>query len=644
MKLRAKFSLLLVVTIIIPIIIVIGLTYNSIHKSIITIETEKGKQNVKNTLQYMNLILDTQRDSLYSWLPWGDLYTAVQQKNSNWINENVISSTKENTSNEIIIILDKNLNILASSDTIPSEWNSSTIKKLTIMDQLYSSESFERDFILTKNDVYAMSIGKICPTNDATFTNPNGYFITARKLTPSMVKKGSEIMNENITLEFVNGRSISTLKNTNVKSEPVSTVMSSDKMVIEIDAPILNNSGVKLGTAHIETVSTSGVKALDTLFNYSILLVVVILLLSIIILIWLEVKVVKSIKNIINLIKQKDLNILVPVSGKDEISILATEFNGFIIMLLSNFRKVKSTVADIKKLSSSFLSINKESNFSMDQITIAIENSGQSLDTNVHELKNITGSVENINDGSHEILSTLNKLKLDSEEITHSANNGISSLKKMTSVIKSTDEKFNASFETINEFTNSVETIYDFTKVIEDISSQTNLLALNASIEASKAGDAGRGFSVVAEEVRKLSLETENIVNKMNSIIDGVLSNGKKSKDSVNKVKNQLDLTQEITNTTYKEINSIILNILSITKFIEDISTKFNLQANYLNELMKKVQLIDDSFEQLNLNFIEITTSTKSQLQISEELSAKANNMNSSVETLNQVVKEFKGL
>ena len=104
MKLRSKFLVLLMCTIIVPIITVIGLTYNSINKSITQIETDKGDENIQHTIKYLDSVLSNQGDSMNSWLPWTDLYIAVENKDIDWIENNVISSAKENTSNEVLII------------------------------------------------------------------------------------------------------------------------------------------------------------------------------------------------------------------------------------------------------------------------------------------------------------------------------------------------------------------------------------------------------------------------------------------------------------------------------------------------------------------------------------------------------------
>lgn len=644
MKLRTKFLVLLICIIIVPIITGVGLTYNSINKSITQIETDKGDENIQRTIKYLDSVLANQGDSMNSWLPWTDLYNAVESRDTEWINDNVISSIKENTSNEVLIILDKDFNILNASDTTPKEWKKSNLKDLGVIKNLKASNYFASDLELTADSAYVLSIGKIASNEDHDFKNYNGYIVNARKLTNIMINNGKEIMSADITLKFNNGYILSTIDNPKINNLKISKFINKDKMIVEAEAPYVNPVGEQIGILHVETTSTSGIKALNTLANYSVILIIFILLLALIMLLWLNSKIIHPINRIINIIKHKDLNQLVQVTGNDEIAMLATEFNGFINVLMQNFKNVKIAVDEVENLNSEFLVIHKEANQSMDQITSSIDNSTLFLNSNIAELKNISRTAEEIDESSTEILSTLKMLKDDSEKINSSASKGMASLEEMSNVINETQSKFDATFTAINEFTQSVEMIHDFSELIREISAQSNLLALNASIEAARAGDVGNGFTIVAEEVRKLSFETEEVIGRIDNIIANILSYANESNNSINIVKTQLESTNIISNSTYEEVKSIISNVLSITKFVSEIFSKIQSQEIFLVDLNNKIEIINKSFEKVNANFSEINETTHSQLLTSDNLSKKAGLISSTIESLENIVKQFKGI
>ena len=182
--------------------------------------------------------------------------------------------------------------------------------------------------------------------------------------------------------------------------------------------------------------------------------------------------------------------------------------------------------------------------------------------------------------------------------------------------------KFDEFNTVINEVNSRVNSVIDITKVINEIAEQTNLLALNAAIEAARAGDAGRGFSVVAEEIRKLAEQSKESAVEIKKVIDDVLGESKIMYDSTQ------DMNKDM-NSQKENVDKAIISFRNIDKFIDDIIPKMKNISNVSIDIRKKSEEIGSDIESSTAVSEEISATT-------EEISASTEELNSSCEEVSE--------
>jgi|GEM_PF-3038056 len=264
-------------------------------------------------------------------------------------------------------------------------------------------------------------------------------------------------------------------------------------------------------------------------------------------------------------------------------------------------------------------------------MTVNVKESAGEVSSTSQELsassEQVTASVEEVAASAQQFASNIDQLSehaqmmsKNADEVNALAQDGLeqmgSTQQEMEDILSSSEQ----SQATISELNKASEEIGDIVEVISDIADQTNLLALNAAIEAARAGEQGKGFAVVAEEVRELAASTQDSVNNIRNIIDGLVVKTGEAVKIIEQNNSQIKTGAETLDETGEAFKDIAIRI---------------------GEVVTQIQEVASTGEQLAVGSKEISSATEEQSASMEQISSSAQQLAGMAEELNSLVDQF---
>ncbi len=189
------------------------------------------------------------------------------------------------------------------------------------------------------------------------------------------------------------------------------------------------------------------------------------------------------------------------------------------------------------------------------------------------------------------------------DEASNTARDGGKVIAQTIENIATIRSQVEESADAVSDFVTQSETIADFVQTIGDIADQTNLLALNAAIEAARAGEHGRGFAVVADEVRKLADRSSEAAAEIKEAIDRLRENSLGAAQRMRTTVDRAAKNSELASTAAGSLDEIVAGVQEVARDISDI-------AQSLQEVNLAASQSSDACDQLSATADELTTAT----------------------------------
>lgn len=343
-------------------------------------------------------------------------------------------------------------------------------------------------------------------------------------------------------------------------------------------------------TGEVETNKKNLARAVDPTVNIVMLVVVIILNLAFIMVLSRDISSrVKDLTLDSSKVSEGDLSKNIEPKGGDEIGKLGANFSKLVINLRGIVQEILTNTRSLEGASES------------------VRNAAKTIDDDANNVLNkiitLSSSSEEMVATSQEIAKNCSMAAVSANTTEQLAKDGMSVVRETVSQIKSNSDKTQKDAKVILQLGHKTQAITSIIDTIQNIADQTNLLALNAAIEAARAGEHGRGFAVVADEVRSLAVKTSNATGEINEMINAVQEEVQKANDSITSTVNQMD----------------------------------ELAAN-ANNLQDTLLVITDKIGEVNEQITQIATATEEQTGTSQDMSSNLQDITTYTRKMSEAV------
>lgn len=376
---------------------------------------------------------------------------------------------------------------------------------------------------------------------------------------------------------------------------------------------------------------------LRTLVPVSVIfgLIVMILLLR-------SIKPLELLQNKFKVIANGDLTHPLDIRSKDEIGELSRSVN----IMIENLRSAISTISDsshqVSAAAEELLASSEHTHQATEHITVTIEELASGTDKQVQSVEETSQIVD-------EMSSRVQQISIRTQDVSTTATQALEKSVEGNQAIQTTIQQMNSISETVEGFTQKIKElgersneIGEIVEVITSIAAQTNLLALNAAIEAARAGEQGKGFAVVADEVRKLAEQSAQSAEQIARLITGIQVDTNAAVISTENVTKEVEEGIHVVHVTGEYFKQIENKIDQVAHQIKEVSDSVRQISLGTDQVVHSINTVTGVAEVAASRTQSVSTATEEQFASIDDIISAATSLSKMSENLQTLIERFK--
>lgn len=328
-----------------------------------------------------------------------------------------------------------------------------------------------------------------------------------------------------------------------------------------------------------------------------------------------------------SIIGDGDLSYRVETNSKDEMGELAQTFNRMAEKMQKSMNEVRDAAEKLTSSSQNLAAVSEETTAQSDEVTEAISQVATGAQSQADHLQECTLLLSDVTGYIKETASISDEIASDAIQAENDGKAGSSIVHQLNTHSENFLELAQSLISEIQDASNQSKQINSIVETIQEIAGSTDLLALNAAIESARAGEAGRGFSVVASEVRKLAERSKNEALRIQQLVKSMTNQMELlSKETVRFEQYRVDQVESVQQTE-KAFSSIIQNVSQIN--------------GRISQVKSAIGRVESANENLSEKLFEVSAISEESVATSEQVSASSIHQKEAIHQVNIAATEL---